>query len=117
MIDENHLSSDHNHSNKTNQQLPQNNRPKYPSLKASSYPTSPHIAEIAKNLGVYTVDSFNKVLVEMTMHTFPTYTFYKQKKNLRGHLITPRNMKLRIYISKLQEQNVYLGEYPLYTPV
>ena len=34
------------------------------------------------NIGKHTVDDFNKVLMNMTKHTFLTYTFCRQKRNL-----------------------------------
>ena len=41
------------------------------------------------DIGIYTVDNFNKVLAEMTKHTFPAYAFREQKKYLRSHLVFP----------------------------
>ena len=37
------------------------------------------------DISVRTVDKFNKVLMEMTRHSFPAYAFCKQKRNLRSH--------------------------------
>ena len=54
---------------------------------------------------ICTIDNFNKGLLEMTKHTFPAYAFCKQKRYLRRHLIKPRSMKPRSFISRLQELN------------
>ena len=51
----------------------------------------------------------------MTNHKFPAYAFCVQKRNMLWHLIEPRNMKLRSFISRLQELNAYLEEFPLDT--
>ena len=59
------------------------------------------------DIGLHTIDNFNKVLAEMIKHTFPAYAFREQKRYLRRHLITPRSMKLRSFISRLQELNPY----------
>ena len=48
----------------------------------------------------------------MTKHTFPAYAFCKQKRYPRRHLVKPRSMKLRRFISRLQELNAYLEEFP-----
>ena len=48
----------------------------------------------------------------MTKHAFPAYAFRKQKRYLRRHLAKPRSMKLRSFISRLQESNAYLEEFP-----
>ena len=48
----------------------------------------------------------------MTKHTFPAYAFREQKRFLRRHLVKPRSMKLRSYISKLQDLNAYLEDFP-----
>ena len=48
----------------------------------------------------------------MTKHAFPAYAFRKQKRYLRRHLGKPRGMKLRSFISRLQELNAYLEEFP-----
>ena len=68
--------------------------------------------QVALNIGVRTVDNVNKVLAEMTKHTFPVYAFREQKKYLRRYLVQPRSMKLRRFISRLRELNVYLEEFP-----
>ena len=47
----------------------------------------------------------------MTKHVFPAYTFCKQKRYLHRHLVKSRSMKLRIFISGLQELNAYLEEF------
>ena len=62
-------------------------------------------------IGIRTIDNFNKVLAKMTKHTFPAYTIREQKRYLRRHLITPRSMKLRSFISRLQELNAYLEQF------
>ena len=63
-------------------------------------------------IGIHTIDNFNKVLLEITKHAFPAYTFRKQIRYLRRHLIKPRSMKLCSIISRLQELNAYLEEFP-----
>ena len=50
--------------------------------------------------------------MEMTKHAFPAYAFREQKRYLRRHLVKPRGMKLRSFISRLQELNAYLEEFP-----
>ena len=66
----------------------------------------------ALGIGIHTIDNFNKVLAEMTKHAFPAYAFREQKRYLRRHLVKPRSMKLRSFISRLQELNAYLEEFP-----
>ena len=66
----------------------------------------------ALDIGIRTVDNFNKVLAEITKHAFPAYTFRDKKRYLRRHLIKPRSMKLRSFIRRLQELNAYLGDIP-----
>ena len=68
--------------------------------------------QAALTIGIRTVDNFNKVLMEMTKHAFPACAFCEQKRYRRRHLVKPRSMKLRSFISRLQEFNVYLKEYP-----
>ena len=48
----------------------------------------------------------------MTKHAFLAYAFYKQKMCLHRQLMKPRNMKLCSFISRLQELNVYLVQFP-----
>ena len=48
----------------------------------------------------------------MTKHAFPAYAFHEQTRYLRRHLIKFRNMKLCIFIGRLQELNVYLKQFP-----
>ena len=64
------------------------------------------------DIGIHTVDKFNKVLLEMTKHASPAYAFRKQKRYMRRHLLTHRSMKLRSFISSLQDLNAYLEEFP-----
>ena len=52
----------------------------------------------------------NKILAEMTKHTFPVYAFREQKRYLRRHQLKPRSMKLHSLISRLQKLNAYLEE-------
>ena len=47
----------------------------------------------------------------MTKHTFPAYAFCEQKRHLCRHLVIPRSMKLRSFISGLQELNAYFEEF------
>ena len=68
--------------------------------------------QAALDIGIRTVENFNKTLAEITKHLFPAYTFCDQQKYLRRHLIIPRSMKLRSFISRLQELNAYLEEFP-----
>ena len=68
--------------------------------------------QAALDIGIHTVENFNKVLAEMTKHAFPAYAFCRQKRYLHKHLIKPRHMKLCSFISKVQELNAYLGELP-----
>ena len=64
------------------------------------------------DIGIHTVENFNKVLMEMTKHAFPAYAFHEQKSFLRRHLVKPRSIKLRSFISRLLELNAYLEEFP-----
>ena len=49
----------------------------------------------------------------MTKHAFTAYVLREQKRYLRRHLvIKSRSMKLHIFISRLQELNAYLEEFP-----
>ena len=68
--------------------------------------------QAALEIGIRTVDNFNKVLSEMIKYVFPAYVFCKQKRYLRKHLIKPRCIKLRSFISRLQQLNAYLEEFP-----
>ena len=64
------------------------------------------------DIDIHTVDNFNKALLEMTKHTFPAYVLREQKRYLRRNLVKPRSIELRSFISKLQELNAYLEEFP-----
>ena len=68
--------------------------------------------QAATDIGIRTIDNFNKVLAEMTKHVFPAHVFCEQKRYLHRHLIKPSSMKLRSFISRLQKLNVYLEEFP-----
>ena len=68
--------------------------------------------QAALYIGICTIDNFNKVPAEMTKHVFPAYAFREQKRYLRRHLIKPRSMNPYSFISRLQELNVYLDEFP-----
>ena len=48
----------------------------------------------------------------MTKHAFPAYALCKQKRFLRRQLDKSRGMKLRNFISRLQELNTYLEKFP-----
>ena len=48
----------------------------------------------------------------MTKHAFPAYAFREQKLHLYKHLVKPRSMKIRNFISRLQEVNGYTEELP-----
>ena len=39
----------------------------------------------ALDIGIRTIDNFNKVLLKMTKHAFPLYDFSEQKRNLCRH--------------------------------
>ena len=67
------------------------------------------------DIGIRTIDNVNKVLAEMTKHAFPAYAFRQQKRYSRRYLIKSRSMKLYSFISRLQELNAYLEEFPLDT--
>ena len=68
--------------------------------------------QAALDIGIRTVYNFNNVLAEMTKHANPAYASRKQKRYLHRHLIKPKNMKLSTFISRLQELNAYLEEFP-----
>ena len=68
--------------------------------------------QAALNIGIRTIDNFNKVLAEMTKHAFPAYASREQKIYLRRHLVKLRSMKLHTFISRLQEWNAYLEDFP-----
>ena len=48
----------------------------------------------------------------MTKHAFPAYNFREQESYLYMHLIKPRSMKLRSFISRLQELNAFSENFP-----
>ena len=48
--------------------------------------------QAALEIGIRTVDNFNKVLLEMTKHAFAAYTFCEQKHYLCWHLAKHRNI-------------------------
>ena len=52
-----------------------------------------------------------RVLAEMTKHTFPAHSFREQKRYLCRHLIRLRSVKLRSFISRFQELNPCLAEF------
>ena len=68
--------------------------------------------QAALDIGIHAVDNFNKILLDMTKHAFPAYAFHEQKRYLCRDLAKSRSMKLRIFISRLQELNAYLVEFP-----
>ena len=70
------------------------------------------MTQAALDIGICTVDNFNKVLLEMNKHAFPVYLFSKQKRYLRRHPVKPTSMKLHSFISRLQELIAYLEEFP-----
>ena len=71
----------------------------------------------ALDIAIHTVNNFNKALAEMTKHVFLAYAFCEQKRYLRRHLNKLRSMKLRSFLSSLQELNAYLAEFPLDTEI
>ena len=72
----------------------------------------PTLNQAALDIGIRTVDNFNKVLAEMAKYAFPAYTFCKQKRYLRRNLVKPRSMNRHSFISRLQELNAYLTDFP-----
>ena len=68
--------------------------------------------QAALDIGIRTVDNFNKRLAEMTKHAYPVYAFREKKRYLRMHLAKSRSMKLRSFIYRLQELNAYLEDFP-----
>ena len=56
--------------------------------------------QAALDIGIHTIDNCKKVLTEMTKHAFPAYALRKQKRYLCRHLVKPRSMKLRRFISR-----------------
>ena len=68
--------------------------------------------QAALDIGVYTVDNFNKVLAEMVKQAFPAYAFREQNRHLHRHLIKLKSMSLCGFIRRLQELNAYLVEPP-----
>ena len=72
--------------------------------------------QAALGIGIHTVDNFNKVLMEMTKHACLTHAFYEQKRYLCRHQIKPWSIKLHTLISRLQELNTYLVEFPADIP-
>ena len=48
----------------------------------------------------------------MIKHAFPVYAFREQKRYLRRYIVKPRSMKLSSFISRPQELNAYLKEFP-----
>ena len=68
--------------------------------------------QAALDIGIHTVDNFNKVLAEMAKHVFLAYAFREQKRYLHTLLAKPRSTKRCNFISRLQELNVYLEEFP-----
>ena len=77
-----------------------------------THDTKATFTQAALDIGIWTIENFNKVLAEMTKHAFSAYAFHKQKRHLHRHLIKPRNMKLCSFITRLQELNTYLGVFP-----
>ena len=68
--------------------------------------------QAALDIGICTADNFNKVLAEITIHAFQAYAFHEQTRYLCRHLIKPRCIKLCSFVSRLQELNAYLEEFP-----
>ena len=48
----------------------------------------------------------------MTKHAFSAYIFREQKRYMCRHLLKPGGTKLHSFISRLQESNAYLEEFP-----
>ena len=67
---------------------------------------------VTLDIGIHTVDDFNKLHLEMTKHAFPVYAFCKQNMYLHRHLVNPKSMKLLSFISRLQDLKAYFAEYP-----
>ena len=53
--------------------------------------------QAALDIGICTVNNFNKVLAEMTKHAFPAYVFFEQKRYLHRHVDKPSNMTLLLH--------------------
>ena len=68
--------------------------------------------QAALDIGICTVDNFNKVLPEMTKHALPACSFPEQKTYLHRHLVNPKNMKLCSFIGRPQKLNAYIEEFP-----
>ena len=68
--------------------------------------------QAALDIGMCSVYNFNRVLPEMTIHVFPAYAFCKQKRYLCRHPIKPKSIRLLSFISRLQELNAYLADFP-----
>ena len=64
-------------------------------------------SQAALDIGIRTVDNFNKVLLEMINLSFLAYGFREQMRYLHRHLVKPSNKKLPSFISRLQELNAY----------
>ena len=67
--------------------------------------------QAALGIGVRTVDSCIKILLEITKHAFPAYAFCAQKQYLHRHLVEPRSMKLCSFINRLQKLNACIEEF------
>ena len=61
--------------------------------------TKATFSQAALDIGICTVDNFNKVLLEMIKHRFAAYAFCEQKMYLLRHLVKSRSMKLHTFIS------------------
>ena len=47
--------------------------------------------QVTLDIGIRTVDNFNKVLAGMTKHNFPAYAFCERKRYSRRHLVNLAN--------------------------
>ena len=68
--------------------------------------------QAAMDIGICTDKNFNKVLAEITKHVFLAYAYREQKRYLSRHLAKPRSMILYNFVSRLQELNTYLEDFP-----
>ena len=57
--------------------------------------------QTALNIGTHTVKNYNKVLIEMTKHVFPSYASHKQQRYIYRFLMRSRSMKINTYVIRL----------------
>ena len=57
--------------------------------------------QAALDIGIRTVDNFNKVLLEMTKHAFTAYAFCEQKRCLLRNLVKPKCVKFECILKRV----------------